>query len=152
FICYTIYTGLDWFNIHTAMVTCYFVALSSVGETVHKLTLRIVGCLIGAGLGVFAIVVLMPVMTDIGQLALMVGAVAFVAAWIAAGSPRISYTGWQIAFFLSTLPSFLPASRRDARRLTCPTRASWFRTGELRGRPLMLHVVPAFSRIGDEKA
>ena len=27
FVCYTIYTGLDWFNIHTAMVTCYFVAL-----------------------------------------------------------------------------------------------------------------------------
>ena len=111
FVCYAIYTGLDWFGIHTAMVTCYFVALSSVGETVHKLTLRIVGCLIGAGLGVFAIVVLMPVMTDIGQLALMVGAVAFVAAWIAAGSPRISYMGWQIAFafFLCTLNSFGPS-------------------------------------------
>jgi multidrug resistance protein MdtO len=111
FVCYAIYTGLDWFNIHTAMVTCYFVALSSVGETVHKLTLRIVGCLIGAGLGVFAIVVLMPVMTDIGQLAAMVGAVAFVAAWIAAGSPRISYMGWQIAFafFLCTLNSFGPS-------------------------------------------
>jgi multidrug resistance protein MdtO len=111
FVCYTIYTGLDWFDIHTAMVTCYFVALSSVGETVHKLTLRIVGCLIGAGLGVFAIVVLMPAMTDIGQLALMVGAVAFVAAWIAAGSPRISYMGWQIAFafFLCTLNSFGPS-------------------------------------------
>ena len=111
FICYTIYTGLDWFNIHTAMVTCYFVALSSVGETVHKLTLRIVGCLIGAGLGVLAIVVLAPVMTDVGQLALMAGAVAFAAAWIAAGSPRISYMGWQIAFafFLCTLNSFGPS-------------------------------------------
>ena len=111
FICYAIYTGFDWFGIHTAMVTCYFVALSSVGETVHKLTLRIVGCLIGAGLGVFAIVVLMPVMTDIGQLMLMIGAVSFAAAWIAAGSPRISYMGWQIAFafFLCTLNNFGPS-------------------------------------------
>ena len=111
FICYAIYTGLDWFGIHTAMVTCYFVALSSVGETVHKLTLRIFGCLIGAGIGVFAIVVLMPVMTDVGQLALLVGAVAFVAAWIAAGSPRVSYMGWQIgfAFFLCTLNEFGPS-------------------------------------------
>jgi multidrug resistance protein MdtO len=52
----------------------------------------------------------MPVMTDIGQLAAMVGAVAFVAAWIAAGSPRISYMGWQIAFafFLCTLNTFGP--------------------------------------------
>ena len=111
FVCYTIYTGLDWFDIHTAMVTCYFVALSSVGETVHKLTLRIFGCLIGAGIGVFAIVVLMPVMTDVGQLALLVGAVSFFAAWIAAGSQRISYMGWQVgfAFFLCTLNEFGPS-------------------------------------------
>jgi multidrug resistance protein MdtO len=111
FICYAIYTGLDWFGIHTAMVTCYFVALSSVGETVHKLTLRIFGCLIGAGIGVFTIVVLMPVMTDVGQLALLVGAVSFFAAWIAAGSPRVSYMGWQIgfAFFLCTLNEFGPS-------------------------------------------
>jgi multidrug resistance protein MdtO len=118
FVCYAIYTGLDWFGIHTAMVTCYFVALSSVGETVHKLTLRIVGCLIGAGLGVLAIVALMPVMTDIGQLMLMVGAVSFVAAWVAAGSPRISYMGWQIAFafFLCTLNNFGPSSDLVAAR------------------------------------
>jgi len=111
FICYSIYTGLDWFGIHTAMVTCYFVALSSVGETVHKLTLRICGCLIGAGIGVFTIVVLMPVMTDVGQLALLVGAVSFFAAWIAAGSTRISYMGWQVgfAFFLCTLNEFGPS-------------------------------------------
>jgi len=104
-ICYGFYTATDWFGIHTALVTCYFVALSSLGETIHKLMLRIVGTLIGAGLGVFAILVLMPRMDDVGQLALLVGAVSFFAAWVSNGSPRVSYMGWQIAlaFFLCVL-------------------------------------------------
>ncbi|MCB1535059.1 MAG: FUSC family protein [Hyphomicrobiales bacterium] len=111
FICYAIYTGLNWFGIHTALVTCYFVALSSVGETIHKLTLRIVGCLIGAAIGVGATLTLTPHMTDIGQLALLVGAVSFGAAWISAGTQRISYMGWQIAlaFFLIVLHGFGPS-------------------------------------------
>ena len=111
FACYFFYTSLDWFGIHTAMVTCYFVALGSVGETIHKLTLRIVGCLIGAGLGIATILFVMPYMTDIGHLALVVGAVSFFAAWIAVGSDRISYMGWQIAlaFSLCTLNSFGPS-------------------------------------------
>ncbi len=104
-ICYGFYTATDWFGIHTALVTCYFVALSSLGETMHKLMLRIVGALIGAALGVATIVLVMPHMDDIGQLALLVGAVSFFAAWISNGSPRISYMGWQIAlaFFLCVL-------------------------------------------------
>lgn len=110
-ICYLIYTSLDWFNVHTALVTCFFVALSSLGETIHKLTLRISGALIGGALGLGSIVFLMPHMTDVGQFALLVGAVSFAAAWIAVGSERISYMGWQIAlaFFLCTLNSFGPS-------------------------------------------
>ena len=111
FACYFFYTSVDWFGIHTAMVTCYFVALGSVGETIHKLTLRIVGCLIGATLGMATILFVMPYMTDIGHLALVVGAVCFFAGWIALGSDRISYMGWQIAlaFCLCTLDSFGPS-------------------------------------------
>jgi len=111
FACYVLYTSLDWFGIHTAMVTCYFVALGSLGETLHKLTLRIVGCLIGAALGVATILLLMPEMTDIGHLVLVVGAVSLLAGWIALGSERVSYMGWQIAlaFYLCTLDTFGPS-------------------------------------------
>ncbi|MBN8937991.1 MAG: FUSC family protein [Rhizobiales bacterium] len=118
-ICYLIYTSLDWFSVHTALITCFYVALSSLGETIHKLTLRIAGALVGGALGIGSIVFLMPHMQDVGELALLIGVVAFLAAWISVGSERISYMGWQIAlaYFLCTLhgfgPSFDLATARD---------------------------------------
>ncbi|OCP02721.1 MULTISPECIES: FUSC family protein [unclassified Ensifer] len=110
-ITYITYTALDWFAIHTAMITCFMVALGTTGETMHKLALRIVGCLLGGAVAVGSTVWLVPHMTDIGQLALLVGAVSLVAAWISTGSERISYMGWQMAlcFFLVVLHGFGPS-------------------------------------------
>lgn len=101
---------MEWQDIHTAMITCYVAALGTVGETVHKLVLRISGCLVGAVLGIASILFLMPYMTNIGQLMALVFAGCFVAAWVAQGSPRISYGGVQIglAFVLSVLQGFGP--------------------------------------------
>ena len=114
FVTYAIYTAWSWFEIHTAMITCFYVALGSTGETLHKASLRIVGALIGGAMGIASIIFLMPHMTDIGQLMLLVGAGALLAAWVANGSTLIQYAGWQmaLAFFLCVLPpvttSFLP--------------------------------------------
>lgn len=109
-ITYVIYTAWDWFDIHTAMITCFYVALGSAGETLHKATLRMAGCLIGAAMGVGSIVWLMPHMTDIGQLLVLIGVGSFIAAWVSNGSSRIQYMGWQmaLAFFLCVLPGFGP--------------------------------------------
>jgi multidrug resistance protein MdtO len=111
FITYGIYTTRDWFEIHTAMITCFYVALGTTGETLHKATLRIVGCLLGAALGVASIVFLMPHMTDIGHLILLVGVCSFIAAWVANGSVLIEYAGWQmaLAFFLCVLHGYGPS-------------------------------------------
>ncbi len=115
FITYMIYTAWDWFEIHTAMITCFYVALASTGETLHKAALRITGALIGGALGLGSIVFLMPHMTDIGHLMVLVAVVSFLAAWVASGSEMIRYAGWQmaLAFFLCVLPnittSFLPS-------------------------------------------
>src|SRR5499433_182223 len=95
---YLIYTGLDWSGIHTALITCFFVAQDSLGATIHKLSLRILGAIIGAALGIAAIVFVLPHLDSAGGLALVTGAVMLPAAWIATGSQTISYMGLQIAF------------------------------------------------------
>jgi multidrug resistance protein MdtO len=81
------------------------VALGTIGETLHKATLRIVGALIGAGLGLGAILLLMPLMTNLGDLFLLLAPVTLLAVWIACGSERIAYVGVQIglAFYLVVL-------------------------------------------------
>lgn len=43
-------------------------SLGTAGETVHKATLRFIGCLIGAALGVGAILVVIPFMTNLGEM------------------------------------------------------------------------------------
>lgn len=114
-ICYFIYTALDWQDIHTAMITCYVAALGTTGETVHKLTLRIVGCLIGAFIGVLSLVYIVPELTDIGQLMVLIFGVILLAAWVSSGNERIAYAGIQIglAFLLTVLHGFSPSTDLD---------------------------------------
>src|SRR5262249_4048089 len=97
-LCYLIYSVLSWSGIHTALITCYIVSLTTAAESVEKLTLRIIGCLAGAGLGLAVMLRIIPLITDITGLAAIVFAGAFLAAWIAAGDKHISYAGFQIAF------------------------------------------------------
>lgn len=112
---YLFYVSYDWVSIHTCVITCFYVALSSVAETLHKLTLRLIGCTIGMILSYLALIFAFPHMTSVGSLALMIGAVAFVSAWIGVGSERTSYIGLQIAlcFFLATLHHPSPAVDLD---------------------------------------
>ena len=101
---------LDWPAIHTCVVTCFFVSLGSLGESLHKAALRIVGALIGGAVGIGTILLLMPVMADLGDLLLALGAVTLLAGWVACGSERISYAGWQIgiAYYLTVLQGYGP--------------------------------------------
>lgn len=109
---YILYTLLDWPGLRTSVVTCFFVALGSLGETVHKLMLRLSGAVIGALLAGLCIVFLLPALTDIGQLCVLIGIVAAGCAWIATSSERLSYAGLQIAFafFLGVLQDYAPAT------------------------------------------
>jgi multidrug resistance protein MdtO len=109
-VCYFVMNMTNWPGIHTCVITAFFVALATVGDTLHKATLRFVGCLIGAGLGLGAVLLLMPLMTDLGQLLLLLAPVTLLAAWIAYGSERIAYAGLQIglAFYLVVLQGYGP--------------------------------------------
>jgi multidrug resistance protein MdtO len=111
-ISYAIYTLLDWPGMRTAVVTCFFVALGSLGETVHKLLLRLSGAMIGGLIAGLCIVFVLPHFTDIGQLCLLIAVVSVGAGWIATSSELLSYAGLQIAFafFLGVLQGYAPAT------------------------------------------
>lgn len=114
-ICYVFYDYFAWQGIHTAMITCYVVALTSVGETVHKLTLRIIGCLIGAFIGIISLIYIIPHLSDVFGLMVLIFFCILPAAWVAAGNERISYAGVQVglAFLLTVLHGFKPSFDLD---------------------------------------
>jgi multidrug resistance protein MdtO len=117
--CYFLYSLLDWPGIHTAFLTCYIVSLGTTAETVQKLTLRILGCLVGAAAGYATMIFLIPYLTSITALMVVVFAGALAAGYVSAGSERISYAGFQMAFafFLCVIqgpsPAFDLSTARD---------------------------------------
>lgn len=97
-LCYLLFALWDWPGIHTAMITCYIVGLGTAAETIEKLSLRILGCLVGAGLGLATIVYVLPAITSITGILLVIAMGMFLASWVAAGDARIAYAGFQLAF------------------------------------------------------
>src|SRR5438270_1339416 len=113
--CYILYSAIDWSGIHTAFITCTFIALESTEATLYKGTLRIVGCVIGGALALFSIVFLIPHMETIASLVVLVACAAAIAGWVATGSERINYAGLQIAFafFYSVFQGYAPDTDLD---------------------------------------
>jgi multidrug resistance protein MdtO len=117
--CYFLYSLLDWPGIHTCFLTVYIVSLGTAAESVEKLTLRILGCLVGAAAGYGAMIFLIPYLTSITALMVAVFAGALASGYVSAGSERISYAGFQIAFafFLCVIqgpsPAFDLSTARD---------------------------------------
>jgi uncharacterized membrane protein YccC len=113
--CYIVYEAINWTGIHTAFITCTFIALESTEATLYKGTLRFVGCVIGGALALFSIVFLMPHMETIASLVVVVACASAIAGWVAAGSERISYAGLQLAFafFYSVFQGYAPDTDLD---------------------------------------
>ena len=113
--CYIVYMGIAWTGIHTALITCTFIALESTGATLHKGVLRMGGCVIGGALALFTIVFLMPHMVTIASLIVVVAGASAIAGWVATGSEMISYSGLQIAFafFYSVFQGYAPDTDLD---------------------------------------
>jgi uncharacterized membrane protein YccC len=113
--CYIFYMAIDWPGLHTALITCTFIALESTGATLHKGVLRIGGCVIGGALALFTIVFLMPHMETIASLVVVVACAAAIAGWVATGSELVSYGGLQLAFafFYSVFQGYAPDTDLD---------------------------------------
>jgi len=116
--CYIIYTGLDWSGIHTAFITCCFIALETTGATLRKGWLRLIGCATGGLLGFLSILYVVPHMDSIVSLVLLTAAVSALAGWVAAGSEHIAYAGLQIAFafYMCLFQGFGPGTDLDTIR------------------------------------
>ncbi|GBQ08276.1 FUSC family protein [Acetobacter cerevisiae] len=109
---YFIFKILNWDGIHTCIITCFIVALPTMGEMISKLTLRISGALVGGALGILSIIFIMPHLTNIAAFLALIFAGSLLAAWVKSGDERIAYAGFQIglAFFLSDLKGYGPTS------------------------------------------
>ncbi len=115
---YLFYTASDYYGIHTVFYTPLIIALASSGATIHKGLLRIVGCIIGGGLGLICLAWVIPRYETLGTFLLIVFCVHGLAAWIASGGDRISYMGLQIAlaFDLGFLQGYGPPTNIDPLR------------------------------------
>jgi multidrug resistance protein MdtO len=108
-LCYFFYSSVAWPGLFTSVVTCLLTALSDIGSTRQKQTLRFIGAIIGGF--VFALgsqIFILPYIDSIGGFTLLFASVVALAAWVATSSPRLSYCGTQIAmaFFLVNLGEF----------------------------------------------
>ena len=112
FICYLVFIGFDYPGIYTSVVTCFVVALSTIGASNQKGILRFGGAAVGGLMGLIALVYLFPNIETIGGFWLVFGAGTALAAWVNFGTPRISYGGYQIglAFYKAILQDFGPAT------------------------------------------
>jgi multidrug resistance protein MdtO len=116
-ICYVIYVGYDYPvardpGYYTAVITCFVVSLSTVGASNQKGILRFGGAALGGGMGLIALMYLLPNVEGIGGFWLVFGAGTAVAAWLNFGTPRISYSGVQagLAFYKAVLQGFAALS------------------------------------------
>jgi multidrug resistance protein MdtO len=110
-ICYVCFVGFDYPGIYTSVITCFVVSLSTIGASNQKGFLRFGGAAVGGGMGLIALVYLLPNAESIGGFWLVFCAGTAIAAWVNFGTPRISYGGYQIglAFYKAVLQGFGPA-------------------------------------------
>jgi multidrug resistance protein MdtO len=107
--CYVVYNAVDWPGLSTAINTCLFTALSSVGASRQKQTLRLVGAILGGVvLGIGSQILVFPGIDSSFGYALVFGFVSAISSWIMTATPRLSYLGLQVAlaFYVIHLQNF----------------------------------------------
>jgi multidrug resistance protein MdtO len=108
-ICYVVYNAVAWQGLSSAIASCMFTAVSTVGASTQKLAIRLAGAILGGAiLGMGIQIFVFPRVDSIFAFALVFGVVSAIAAWFMTCSPRLSYLGLQIAlaFDLVHLQSF----------------------------------------------
>lgn len=110
-LAYVVYQAIDWPGLSTAIVTCIFTALSTIGSSTQKQFLRLGGATIGGFVfGMGAQIFVLPHLDSIAGFAVLFAGVTAISAWIVTATPRLSYFGMQLAFafYLIHLQEFGP--------------------------------------------
>jgi multidrug resistance protein MdtO len=117
-ICDVTLVGFNYPGIYTSVITCFVVALSTVGASAQKGILRFAGAAVGGLLGLFALMYILPHVESLGGFWAVFAAGTAVAAWVNFGSPRVSYGGYQIglAFYKLVLQSWGPVTELTVAR------------------------------------
>ncbi|MDY6469306.1 FUSC family protein [Acinetobacter faecalis] len=97
-LAYIFYNGMDWVGIHTVALTVLIASQPSLGASNDKITLRIIGALIGGGIALLLTIFLIPKIETIVGLILACVPVFMLSAYIASISKYVNYLGVQIAF------------------------------------------------------
>ncbi len=106
--CEIFLNAVDWPGIRTCMITCVVTALATGGAQRQKQLLRLTGACVGGVIGLAAVLWIVPRLDTIAGLSVLIAAGTACCAWVAAGSVRSSYAGFQmaLAFFIMLLPGF----------------------------------------------
>jgi multidrug resistance protein MdtO len=118
-LAYVVYTAIDWPGLSTSIVTCILTALSSIGASRQKQFLRIAGTIVGGfGFGMGAQIFVLPHLDSITGFTVLFALVTAIAAWILTATPRLSYSGLQLAlaFYLINLQEFAAQINLDIAR------------------------------------
>jgi uncharacterized membrane protein YccC len=106
--CEIFMNAVAWPGIRTSLVTCVVTALATTQSQNQKQMLRLSGAVIGGLVGLGSILFIIPNLDTIVGLVILVAACTYPFAWVAVGSQRSSYAGFQmaLAFYLMVLPGF----------------------------------------------
>jgi multidrug resistance protein MdtO len=97
-LCYLTYHLIDWPTISTAVIACFFTALTTIGSSRQKQLLLVSGTIAGGLAGVLSQLFILPQADSIAGFTLPFMMVTAAAAWLVTSTPRLSNFGFQFAF------------------------------------------------------
>ena len=117
-ICEVLLVGFAYPGIYTSVITCFVVSLSTVGASAQKGTLRFAGAAVGGGMGILALMYVLPHVDTLGGFWVVFAIGTAAAAWVNFGSPRVSYGGYQVglAFYKVVLQGWGPVTELTVAR------------------------------------
>jgi uncharacterized membrane protein YgaE (UPF0421/DUF939 family) len=106
--CEIFLNAVAWPGIRTSLITCVVTALATMESQTQKQMLRLIGASVGGLIGLGAVLFVVPHLDTITGLVFLVASCTYVCAWVAVGSQRSSYAGFQmaLALYLMLLPGF----------------------------------------------